>query len=96
MATGDRFDAYMAGSWTASDSAQRLTVEDDLFVLHTDAAVGQASETPPGDLSVNVVFGTDQEGNPVRLTVGACYENAMIVSLGHGVEILFLRDAADQ
>ena len=96
MATKDRFQAYVVGSWTAPDSVQRLTVEDDHFVLQTDAVLDQESGTPSGDLSVNVMYGTDQDGNPVRITVGPCYEDAMIVSIDHIGEILFLRDAGDQ
>ena len=96
MATDDRFESYIAGSWTASDSAQRLTVEEDHFILHTDTAIGQERETPPGDLPVNVMCGADQEGNAVRLTVGTCYENAMTASIDHAGEILFIRDATEQ
>lgn len=96
MATSDRFKAYMAGSWTTSDNVQRLTVEDDHVVLQTDAALEQESGTPSGDLPINVMYGTDQDGHPVKLTVGSCYENAVTVSIGHTEEVLFLRDAADQ
>ena len=96
MATADRFEAYVTGTWTASDTTLRLEVEEDHFVLYADGPAGQESGTPPGDLPVNVMEGADQDGNPVRITVGACYENAMIVSIGDTGRVLFFRDVGEQ